>query len=335
MRLKDGDTVSEGQAYAMLRAVWMKDKIYFDHVYRWSETHLSRQSRFGDPLLAWHWKDGNVTDPMPASDADLDYAFSLMLAEKQWPGNHPSDLKSYGSQARQVLEAILKLETFHLPSGRLYLSPWILDPVSLTQFPQNPSYYSPAYFRMFQKWTGDSRWSELVDTTYVLLSEFQASGKFGHPNGLVPDWCQIDLEGKISAFPGKSYQFGWDAVRMPFRIAWDVAWFHSPEALFFLNSGPKRFLENEWKEKQKLAAGYDLTGVPTHTYEQALFYAAYSAILTVTGSFDHSAVLEKTRSFLIEDEAGLYYSDPDDYFTNSLAWLSEVIDSPPEALLKK
>ena len=70
-RPKEGDTVSEGQAYAMLRAVWMDDKKTFDGCYRWTEENLSRKNKTGDNLLAWHWKDGKVSDWMPASDADV------------------------------------------------------------------------------------------------------------------------------------------------------------------------------------------------------------------------------------------------------------------------
>ena len=57
------DTVSEGQAYAMLMAVALDDQKTFDRVFNWSRQHLSRTEQFGDHLLAWHWEVGlGVTD---------------------------------------------------------------------------------------------------------------------------------------------------------------------------------------------------------------------------------------------------------------------------------
>ncbi len=93
IRPRDGnDTVSEGQAYAVLRAVWMDDQAAFDAVYGWTETHLSRVKARGDHLLAWRWgrgTDGNwgVLDWAAASDADEDYALALLFAARRWGAN--------------------------------------------------------------------------------------------------------------------------------------------------------------------------------------------------------------------------------------------------------
>ncbi len=121
----------------MLRAVWLGDKAAFDACYRWSETHLRRKE---DSLLAWHWKDGKITDSMPAADADIDYALSLLQAEARWPGQAPEGLAPYGARGLQSAEDILRLLTFRAGS-RLHLSPWILRPKAEAPFPVNPSYY--------------------------------------------------------------------------------------------------------------------------------------------------------------------------------------------------
>ena len=38
------DTVSEGQAYALLRAVWSNDQATFDRCYGWTEANLSQKN---------------------------------------------------------------------------------------------------------------------------------------------------------------------------------------------------------------------------------------------------------------------------------------------------
>ena len=49
------DTISEAQAYALLRAVWSRDQETFDRCYAWTEAHLSQQAIKGSRLLAWRW----------------------------------------------------------------------------------------------------------------------------------------------------------------------------------------------------------------------------------------------------------------------------------------
>ena len=80
---RDGGTISEAQAYALLRAVWAADQGAFAGVYAWTHDHMSRP----DHLLAWHcgrrtsgsW---GVLDANTATDADLDYALALVLAAR-------------------------------------------------------------------------------------------------------------------------------------------------------------------------------------------------------------------------------------------------------------
>src|SRR5574337_105796 len=80
-----GDTVSEGQAYALLIASLLDDRKTFDRILDWTDAHLSRKGRTGDHLLAWHWEPGKgVTDWNSASDADLDYALALVTASTRW-----------------------------------------------------------------------------------------------------------------------------------------------------------------------------------------------------------------------------------------------------------
>src|SRR4051812_20189332 len=62
-----GDTVSEGQGYAMLLAVRAGDEASFTRVWRWTKANLQRD----DGLFSWQWRDGHVADPSPAADADV------------------------------------------------------------------------------------------------------------------------------------------------------------------------------------------------------------------------------------------------------------------------
>jgi endo-1,4-beta-D-glucanase Y len=79
---RGGESISEAQAYALMRALWAGDEAAFGRVYAWTQGHLSRVKVHGDHLLAWHWgkkPDGSwgVLDWNTAADADLDYAMAL------------------------------------------------------------------------------------------------------------------------------------------------------------------------------------------------------------------------------------------------------------------
>ena len=145
---RDGGTISEAQAYALLRAVWAADEATFGRVYAWTHAHMTRP----DHLLAWHWgrrtdSSWGVLDANTASDGDLDYALALALAARRgW--RPPPGLPDYLTEAREVLAAIGEKEVVALPAGTMVLTPgnWHeAEPPYLL----NPSYWSPAAYRMF------------------------------------------------------------------------------------------------------------------------------------------------------------------------------------------
>ena len=147
---RDGGTISEAQAYALLRAVWAGDEATFARVYAWTRNNLSRP----DHLLSWHWgrrPDGSwgVLDANTASDGDLDYALALVLAARRgWRA--PPGQPDYLSEAREVAAGILAQEVVALPGGALLLTPgnWH-EPGPPYLF--NPSYCSPAAYRLFSQ----------------------------------------------------------------------------------------------------------------------------------------------------------------------------------------
>ncbi|KAB2833294.1 MAG: hypothetical protein F9K48_08740 [Candidatus Brocadia sp.] len=218
------DTVSEGQAYAMIFAVFMNDKETFDLVFRWTEEHLSRGSKHGDSLLAWHWKGGVVNDWMAASDADCDYAFALLLASYQWKG------QPYREKAIQVINDIMRLETVRGVDYRRFFLPGLWGREKGGRLIQNPSYYSPAAFRLFYETTQDSQWLQVIETGYWLFSQAGIRLDVVNGCGLLPDWCVVDAQGNILKAEGRSTDYGWDAVRMPLRIGLDILWNKTADA---------------------------------------------------------------------------------------------------------
>ena len=348
-----GGTISEAQAYALLRAVWANDATVFNRVYAFTYEKLSRVRTHGDSLLAWRWgrlPDGSwgVLDANSATDGDLDYALALVLAHRLgWRA--PPNLPDYQEEARRVQADILAKEVVALPGGDLLLTPgnWHeLKPPYLV----NPSYFSPAAYRLFASPPGatDSqggpgpvgavrepplqvevgvtnnraRWSRLHQSTYKLLGQL-AQGLEGQTGvGLFPDWCRVDAAGRVAPAPGKDTRFGWEAVRLPFRVALDGLWFNDPQAAKLLKDKFLPFFKSQWQARGRLLAVYNFDGSPAVDYESPVLYAGVLAGALAAGDreFAHQMAL-KILSFYHEDGGRAYFEAPDHYYANNWAWL--------------
>lgn len=308
-----GDTVSEGQAYALLIASLLDDRKTFDRVLDWTERHLSRKGRTGDHLLAWHWEPGKgVTDWNSASDADLDYALALITASARWRDER------YAQKARLILSDLLNLET-EMVNGRRYLLPgsWRKGRDS---YIINPSYSSPAHFRIFFACTGDPRWNDLIEGSYHLI-ETVSKGFAGVPGvGLVPDWLLLTADGALMRAEGFSDRFSWDAIRTPWRLGMDALWFGEDRARRYLD-GMSNFYTQEWERHGgRFFAEYTYEGTPAQKYERVAAYAMSLSALARSNSPVLPGVLVKLRN-AFNKEASLFEGS-DDYYTNSLVLLA-------------
>ena len=340
-----GGTISEAQAYALLRAVWANDATVFNRVYAFTYEKLSRVQTHGDSLLAWRWGrlpggSWGVLDANSATDGDLDYALALVLAHRLgWRA--PPNLPDYREEARRVQADILAKEVVTLPGGDVLLTPgnWHeLKPPYLV----NPSYFSPAAYRLFASTqaqpTGPdrrggstplnrmenhiSRWSRLHQSTYKLLGQL-TQGLGGQTGvGLFPDWCRVDAAGRLAPAPGKDTRFGWEAVRLPYRLALDGLWFKEPLAGQLLADKFLPWFKSQWQARARLLAVYNFDGSPAVDYESPVLYAGVLAGALAAGDRDFAREMAlKILSFYHEDGDRAYFEAPDHYYANNWAWL--------------
>ncbi|HEX4751683.1 MAG TPA: glycosyl hydrolase family 8 [Solirubrobacterales bacterium] len=196
-----GDTVSEGQAYAMLLAAAQRRSRVFAKVWTWTREHLRRP----DGLLSWHWEHGRVVASDSAADGDLDAAWALLL------GSERLGVPAYRTEALELAHAILEHETVSLDGRSLLVAGnWA------TTFPAvvDPSYFTPRAFAALGRASGDPRWGQLESTSHQVLRELTA-----RPTGLAPDWAVVEPNGEAKPTPapgqGGEATFGYDAVRVP------------------------------------------------------------------------------------------------------------------------
>jgi endoglucanase len=204
-RDQGGDTVSEGQGYALLLAVGIGDRSRFESIWNWTRAHLQEKNG----LFAWRWSKGKVADPQPAADADADIARALALAAWRF---HNSD---YRRAAVRTAGALLSVETIKAAGARRLL---VAGPWARKQRALDPSYFAPAGEAVLARSTGDARFQAMSSAQRAALIQLTAGG-----TRLPPDWAWMSSGGTLTAGgapnTGSGPQYGLDAVRSPLRMA--------------------------------------------------------------------------------------------------------------------
>jgi endoglucanase len=322
-------STSEGQAYAMLRAVLIDDPTTFALTLKWAEQNLHRLSATGTPtdqLWAWKWgkekagKWGPI-DRNFASDADIDAITALILASRRW--NRPE----YLDLARTKLRDLWKFSTIGVPGGKRYLLPGPVEafmPSPSTLY-LNPSYFAPYAFRLFAQVDPNHDWLSLVDSSYHALEKSSQASTVGLPS----DWIALDTKtGRFAPVPPDRKLpsvYSFDAYRVWWRLAWDAAWFQSPEADRYLRTATKH-LQKQLRSSSRIPAGINLQGKPTVNYEATSQYAMLYPALQVIDPDTAQRLLEE--KLLPRYKQGIW-DDESAYYTQNLAWLGLL---PPTVL---
>lgn len=266
------DTVSEGQAYAMLMAAAVGDRARFDLVWDWTRTHLQQPNG----LLAWHWAGGEVADPGSAADADLFAAAALALAAERFGSD---DLRA---QARDMADAVLSLETVAFGSDRMLAAgPWATDKLLF-----NPSYWAVVPMAELSRALGDDRWDALAASSRAMTNSLTSTW----PN-LPPDWAVGTSPGKLAprhSPDGQPARYGADAVRIPIQFAVDC-----DAGGQELAARPWTFLASRVGPAQEptLAWAYSLDGQPLTDTTSAPALVAAASAAGAAGDRDASAGL--------------------------------------------
>jgi endo-1,4-beta-D-glucanase Y len=204
-----GISHSEGQGYAMLIAERLNDRPTFEAIWRWTEGNLFVR---GDGLAAWRWtpKTPHVTDHNNATDGDLFMAWALTEASDKW------HVPEYRKSARQIVEALAAKVVISSRFGPILLP-------AATGFagkdrPEGPvinlSYWIFPAFKQLRTLSDVIDWDAVGATGKTLIG----LSRFG-PKQLPSNWISL---GAAQPEPAHSFPpvFGYDAVRIPFYLAW-------------------------------------------------------------------------------------------------------------------
>lgn len=304
-------TTSEGQAYAMRRAVMMNDKKTFDKSYNWTKKNLQHKN---DKLFAWLWgpdktnKQGSIKykiiDQNGATDAGVEIAISLILASKIW------EQESYMNDALAIINDIWNKETIVIKGERILVAgvnQKISDNVEI-----NPSYFMPFGFRIFSEVDEKHNWQKLVNSSYRLtnlcIDNIQS--------GLPPDSFYINkFTGNITLDYEKS-DFSYDAIRVFYRFFIDYLLTKDSRAENILSKS--KFFIDRWKTDGTFYTNYKQNG-ELKDYNEAI--GSIALLLPVIKYYDKKVAEDiYKKKILSKYHFEGYWEDPLNYYAQNLVW---------------
>ena len=265
VKFNSSQTVSEGIAYGMLLSVYSADKALFDGLWLYYKDNVNSNG-----VMNWLINGCSGTAGQNgATDAELDAAFALIVADYQWGS---TGTINYKNDAKTLITVIktheIEANTFVLKPGDAF------GGSSIT----NPSYFSPAYYRAFGVFTNDTVfWNAVASKAYdIINNNLTVNNAVG---GLVSDWCEAsgnysaEAQSKGYANAGKTYSY--DAARTPWRIAVDYLWYGTTEAKTYCKKSSD-FVRVNLGGSANIKSGYNQNGTVTEQWHNAPFVGAFA-----------------------------------------------------------
>lgn len=319
-------TISEAHGYGMMLAALMaghdpEARTVFDGLVAF---YLDHPSRLTPGLMAWNQAPTceDIQGAESGTDGDMDIAFALLLADRQWGSCGTYD---YLSLARRAIAAIVAAD---LDRSRSYpkLGDWVLDDSVNYYASTRTSDFVPDHFRAFGAVSGDpATWDRVADTTYGIVEHIQTY--YSPATGLLPDFVRLPLTDPQPAWP-YFLEDAWDgayvynATRDPWRLATDFAMNGEPRARAAVGKLERWFRTSTGGSPWSIHAGYTLDGNP-------LPYSSYLSMAFV-GPLAAGAIVDPENQQWLNDLWDVMVQTPvghEGYYEDSLKLLSMVVAS--------
>ncbi|MDR3697070.1 glycosyl hydrolase family 8 [Mucilaginibacter sp.] len=276
--------VSEGQGYGMVITALMAGfdpsaKITYDNLYRYCRAYPDKRSKY---LMAWaQYTNGKSADGTSATDGDMDIAYSLLLADKQWGSNGAIN---YLKAAKQMIAEIMKLDINHQTWSILLCDG--IESESRDYFDTRSSDFMPSHFKAFARVTHDKRWIKVIEANYRLFLNLQ--NKYSAEAGLLPDFI-VDINKTPKPAPPHFLEspydgnYNYNACRDPWRIGLDYLLtgdVRSKKIVAKINQWIRQTTNND---TYNLSAGYTLAGndIKARNFEALSFIAPFAVSASV------------------------------------------------------
>ena len=281
-----GDTgttysVSEGHGYGMVIAAIMAGhdpdaQKYFDGLYTFYTQHYSTNEA-NSHLMGWAQdvKCAAVQGNDSATDGDLDVAYGLLLADRQWGSGGKIN---YLAAAKLIIADILTYETN--PTTHLSrLGDWATSNQATFYYGTRPSDFMLDHFRAYAKASGDATWTTVLDSTYLLISTMQTN--FSPTPGLLPDFV-INTNTTPAPAPSKYLedvtdgQYGYNSCRVPWHLGTEFILSGDPRAQAAVQKIDKWIESVSGGDPAKTTDNYKLDGTASGMGPDMAFSAPFA-----------------------------------------------------------
>ena len=317
----DNLTLSEGIGYGLLATAYFSGhdpeaQEIFDGLYGVVRDHPTSASNY---LMAWYLDldceprfEGELAE-VSSTDADLDVAYALLLADSQWGSCGAID---YRAEAERVIAAIGvhdvdPSEQFLLLGDWAEAAPW--DDV------MRSSDFVPGHLDAFAAATDAELWTDLNDALFASFALLQAER--APETGLFPDYL-LDPTGTPAPATGGEFEaadaaYSWNACRLPWRLGVDALTRRDSQARDLLAPLTDWARDVTDGEPLHLRAGYTLDGEALPDSDFATM--AFIAPLGVAALLD-----DEHRPWLDAIWEAVVAAEPEGYYEDSLRLLSMI-----------
>jgi endoglucanase len=321
-----GDTaicVSEGQGYGMVIVAYMAGhdpnaKVIFDGLYKWAKTF---PSNINNLLMKWRQKEGCLADSNDsATDGDLNIAYALLLADKQWGS---TGTINYLQDAKNIINNGIKSGLI-TPFNSVKLGDWANSGNANFFNATRLSDYNSNHFRAFKNVTSDAVWDDVVTKGYDIINTIQTNNS---PNtGLLPDFT-VNVNTTPAPSNGQLLEdaddgsYDYNACRMPWNLGLDYVLNGEAKAKTAANKINNWIKNKAVNNVENIESGYRLNGDGYgKNYRDLSFIAPFAVGAMVDSS--HQQWLNNLWSFIVSKDLSF-----NSYFAHIIKMQSMIIIS--------
>ncbi|MGW6446302.1 glycosyl hydrolase family 8 [Lentzea sp. NPDC055074] len=280
----DHPYVAEAQGYGMVITAQMAGadpdaKKIFDGLLKYKLAHPSVNN---PDLLAAEQDDTckSVSGSDSATDGDMDTAYGLLLADRQWGS---TGTYNYKQLAVKNVNAIKK-SLINPNTNLLLMGDWSTSSDSRKYYGSRSSDWMSDHFRAFRKATGDAAWDTIRAKHQDLVATLQS--KYASSTGLLPDFVQ-DTNSTVKPAVGEMLEeaatdgkYWYNACRDPWRIGADAALTGDTKSLAAARKMNSWIKSKTGGDPNKIAIGYSLNGTQIDSGSDAAFFAPFAVAAT-------------------------------------------------------
>ncbi|SIQ95229.1 Endo-1,4-beta-D-glucanase Y [Paenibacillus macquariensis] len=295
---------SEGQGYGMVITALMAGydsnaKTIYDGLFKTARAFKSKNNA---NLMGWIVADSSSAQGYfgSATDGDLDIAYSLILADRQWGS---SGTINYLAEAKKMITNGIKVSNV-TTNNRLNLAD---DSDGKNTFDTRPSDWMLSHLRAFNEVTGDPIWLNVINNLYTVYGQFSTT--YSSTTGLISDFVVNNppkpadpdfLEGPYDK------EYNYNASRVPLRIVMDYAFYGDTRGRDIANKMAVWIKGKTSGVPGNIKDGYQLNGTARGSYATAVFVSPFISAATTNSA--HQAWVNSGWDWMKNKKEG-YFSD--------------------------